>query len=142
MNKVILIGRITKNVELNQTQNGTAYVSNSIAVNRNYKNADGSISTDFINFVAYKSTAELMARYVNKGDRIGLTGSWNVRSYQNQQGQTQYVNELLVENIEFLQDKPQPQQQRYQQPNNPFQQQTQQPQQQSYASFNESDLPF
>lgn len=140
MNKVILIGRITKDIELNQTQNGTAFVSNSIAVNRNYKNSDGSISTDFINFVAYRTNAELIANYVKKGDRIGLTGSWNVRSYQNQQGQTQYVNELLVENIEFLQDKPQQKNQP-----NPFQQ-PQQPQKQqgqhSYASTFEDNLPF
>lgn len=138
MNKVILIGRITKDIELNQTQNGTAFVSNSIAVNRNYKNSDGSIATDFINFVAYRTNAELIANYVKKGDRIGLTGSWNVRSYQNQQGQTQYVNELLVENIEFLQDKPQQKNQP-----NPFQQPQQpQKQQHSYASTFEDNLPF
>lgn len=105
MNKVILIGNIVKDIELRQTQAGTSVVVNTIAVRRNFKNQTGEYESDFINFVAYRTTAELLVQYFTKGDKIGLTGRWQNRSYKNQNDQTVYVSELIVEDIEFLQTK-------------------------------------
>ena len=105
MNKVILIGNLVKDNELRQTQTGTNVVTNSIAVRRNYKNQAGEYDSDFINFVAYRTTADLLTQYFKKGDKIGLSGRWQNRTYQNQAGQTIYVSELIVEDIEFIQQK-------------------------------------
>lgn len=105
MNKVILIGNIVKDVELRQTQSGTSVVANTIAVRRNFKNQAGEYESDFINFIAYRTTAELITQYFTKGDKIGLTGRWQNRTYKNQNDQTVYVSELIVEDIEFLQTK-------------------------------------
>lgn len=105
INKVILIGRLTKNPELASTQSGTTYVMNSIAVNRNYTNQNGDREADFINFVAYRTTAELISKYFVKGDRIGLEGRLQVRSYTDRDGNNRTATEVIVESIEFLQDK-------------------------------------
>lgn len=114
INKVILIGRLTKETEMKVTPNGTEVLQNSIAVTRNYKNKEGNYDVDFINFVAYRVHAKLIADYFHKGDGIALTGSWTTRSYQNQNGQTINVNELTVDGVEFLptrKQEPKPQQQ-------------------------------
>lgn len=118
MNKCILIGRITKDVELKKTPTDVSVVSNTIAVTRNFK-TNGEYESDFINFVAYRTTADLITKYCKKGDRIGLTGRWQNRSYDNQNGVKVYVSELIVEDIEFLQEKKEPKQEEPKQ-NNPF----------------------
>lgn len=105
MNKVILIGNIVKDIELKQTQSGTSVVANTIAVRRNFKNQTGEYESDFINFIVYRTTAELIVQYFTKGDKIGLIGRWQNRTYKNQNDQTVYVSELIVEDIEFLQTK-------------------------------------
>ena len=115
MNQVILIGRLSKDVTIRQTQDGSAVASGTIAVQKKYKNKDGEYEANFINFVAFKTTADLIARYFQKGDRIGLVGTWENRTYQAQDGTTRYVSEVFVENIEFLQEK------REQQGNNQYQ---------------------
>lgn len=151
MNKVILIGRLTKQPELYLSQNGTEIVSNSIAVNRNYKNQDGGYDVDFINIVAYRNNAKLIADHCQKGDKIGVTGSIQVRAYTTRDGGTNYVTEIIVDGIEFLQNRTQqaptplpkvaPQQ-------NPFNQAQSKPKETSYASYdvnndlNMEDLPF
>lgn len=105
MNKVILIGRLTQEHRYQQTQSGVSILSNTIAVQRPFKNQEGNYEADFINFVAYRSTADLINKWFVKGDRIGLEGRWQKRNYTNQQGETRYVDELVVENIEFLQER-------------------------------------
>lgn len=105
INKIILIGRLTKNPELASTQSGTTYVMNSIAVNRNYTNQNGEREADFINFIAYRTTAELISKYFIKGDRIGLEGRLQVRNYTDRDGNNRTASEVIVESIEFLQDK-------------------------------------
>lgn len=105
MNKIILIGRLTKNPELSSTQSGTTYLMNSIAVNRNYTNQNGEREADFINFIAYRATAELISKYFIKGDRIGLEGRLQVRNYTDRDGNNRTASEVIVESIEFLQDK-------------------------------------
>ncbi len=107
MNKVILVGRLTKEPELRQMPNGESVLANAIAVNRDYTNQQGEREADFINFVAFRNTAERINKYVRKGYRLGLEGRWQRRSYVNNNNQTVYVDELIVEKVEFLQDKPQ-----------------------------------
>ena len=105
MNKIILIGRIVNDTELKVLNNGTNYVQGTIAVNRNYKNSEGNYEADFIDFSAFGLTAELINKYFVKGDRIGIIGRLQSRSYTNQQGQKIIVREVIVENVEFLQEK-------------------------------------
>ena len=107
MNKVILIGRLVKEPELRQTNSGDAVLINAIAVNRDYTNQQGEREADFINFVAYRNTAELIAKYIRKGHRLALEGRWQRRSYvnYNNNNQTVYVDELIVEKMDFIQDK-------------------------------------
>lgn len=106
MNQVILIGNLTKTHETKILENTeTKVLSNSIAVRRDFKNAKGEYETDFINFVAFNQTAELIEKYFAKGDRIGLIGRWQVRRYTAQDGTNRTINELIVTNIEFLQNR-------------------------------------
>ena len=107
MNKVILIGRTTANVELRQTTAGISAVEFSIAVKRSFKSANGEYESDFLNCVAFKNTAELISKYVNKGDMVCVVGRIQTRSYTNKEGRKIYVTEIVVEEVEFLQSKKQ-----------------------------------
>ena len=107
MNKVIIIGRNTKEIELRQTTAGTSAVEFSVAVKRTFKNASGEYESDFINCVAFKNTAELISRYVNKGDMVCVVGRIQTRNYTNKEGKKIYVTEVVVEEVEFLQSKKQ-----------------------------------
>lgn len=105
MNKVILIGRVTKDIELKTTRNGKSVVSFTLAVNKDYKNANGEYDADFINCVAYEQRAETISRYVKKGDKFAVFGSINTRSYEREDGSTAYVTEIKVDGFEFLESK-------------------------------------
>ena len=107
MNKILIIGRNTKAVELRQTPSGTSVVEFSVAVNRTFKNANGERESDFFNCIAYNKTAELISKYVNKGDQVGIEGRLQTRNYTTTEGKKVYVTEIIVENIEFLQAKKQ-----------------------------------
>lgn len=105
MNKVILIGRNTKDIELKQTTAGTSVAEFSIAVRRAFKNANGENESDFFNCVAFSKLAETISRYVKKGDQVGVDGRLQTRNYTNKDGKKVYVTEIIVENVEFLQTK-------------------------------------
>ena len=105
MNKAILVGRNVKEIELRATTSGTSVTAFTIAVNRDFKNANGETEADFINCVAYGKTAELLSKYVKKGDRLAVEGRIQVRNYDNQEGKKVYVTEVIVQNIEFLETK-------------------------------------
>ena len=105
MNKVILIGRTTKQIELRTTTTGTSVANFSLAVTRNFKNAMGEYESDFFNCIAFGKLAETISKYVNKGDKLGVEGRLQARSYQNSEGKNVYVTEVIIENIEFLQAK-------------------------------------
>ena len=107
MNKVVIIGRTTKDIEIKATSTGTSVVEFSVAVRRNFKNANGENESDFFNCVAYSKLAETIGRYVKKGDMIGLDGRLQTRSYTNREGKKVYVTEIIAENVEFLQTKKQ-----------------------------------
>ena len=110
MNKAIIIGRNTKDIELRQTNSGSSAVEFSIAVKRTFKNANGDYESDFFNCVAFSKLAETISRYVKKGDMIGVEGRLQTRNYTNREGNKVYVTEIIVENIEFLQAKKQDEQ--------------------------------
>ena len=107
MNKVIEIGRAVRDVELKQTNSGTAVAEFGIAVKREFKSANGEYESDFFNCVSYGKTAELISKYVKKGDMFGIEGKLQTRNYTNKEGRKVYVTEIIVEKVEFLQSKKQ-----------------------------------
>lgn len=107
MNKVILSGNLTKDPELKTTMNGTKVCSACVAVQREYKEQDGTYTTDFINFVAWRGQADYLTSYGHKGDRIELVGRWQTRSYENANGQSVRVDEVQVESLSVFSKKPQ-----------------------------------
>ena len=117
MNKVELIGRLTKEPEIRLTSNQTQFCNFTIAVDRRFKDANGQRQADFINCVAWKQTAVFIQKYFHKGNRIGLTGSIQTRSFDDQNGQKRFVTEVIVEEVEFVESQPaQPQPQTQQEP--------------------------
>ena len=105
MNKVILIGRLTKDPELKTTSNGLSTVSFSLAVQRPFTNQNGEREADFINCVAWRKQAENIAKYCNKGSQVAAEGRISTRSYDAQDGTKRYVTEVLAENVQFLSSK-------------------------------------
>lgn len=105
LNRVVLIGRLTKDPELRYTQNGVAVASFTLAVDRTYKNAQGEKETDFIPCVVFRQLAELCANYLAKGKLAAIDGRIQVRSYEGQDGQRRWVTEVLGENVRFLSPK-------------------------------------
>ena len=106
MNKVLLTGRLVKDCELMKTDSGTSVTKNSVAVRRDFKNSNGEYDTDFIDFVAFGTTAEYLASYGKKGNYIELVGRWQVRTYQRKDGSTAYVHEVVVENASTFSTQP------------------------------------
>lgn len=105
MNKVFLIGRLTNNIELRYTEKKLPIATFSIAINRDYKNADGEYETDFINCKAFQMTAELIGKYTKKGDLIAIDGSLRTNSYEDKEGNKKRSTEVLVSTVQFLQQK-------------------------------------
>ena len=105
MNRAILVGRITKDIELKKTGSGSSVVNFTIAINRTYTNAQGERETDFINCVAWGRTADNMATYIGKGSLIGVDGRIQTRTYDNSAGQKIYVTEIFADNVQFLESK-------------------------------------
>lgn len=101
MNNCSFVGRITKDTELKFSQSGTAFIRFTIAVQRDFKNAQGQYEADFINCIAYKGRAELIGKHFNKGSQIALTGSIRTGSYDAQDGTKRYTTELLVGGVGF-----------------------------------------
>ncbi len=105
MNKVFLIGRLTRDPELRYTGNNTAVASFSIAVNRNFANAQGEREADFINIVVWRKQAENVKNYLSQGSQVAIDGRIQTRSYDDQNGQKRYVTEVVADNVEFLGSK-------------------------------------
>ena len=103
-NLVVLTGRLTADPELKTTPSGVSVTSFSIAVNRNYKQGEEQ-KTDFINIVAWRSTAEFICRYFKKGTLIGIEGSIQTRKYQDNNGNNRYVFEVVANNVQFVESK-------------------------------------
>ena len=104
MNKVQLVGRLTRDPELRTTGNGVSVCSFTVAVNRRFRNAQGEYEADFINCVAWRQSAELLAKYFSKGRMVGVVGSIQTRNYE-KDGQRVYVTEVSVEEIHFVESR-------------------------------------
>ncbi|MDB7979532.1 single-stranded DNA-binding protein [Faecalicoccus pleomorphus] len=104
INRVVLVGRLTKDPELRKTQSGTSVVSFSLAVNRRVQ-TPGQPDADFINCVAWNRLADLMCQYLHRGSLIGVEGRIQTRNYENNQGQRVYVTEVVADNVQFLEPK-------------------------------------
>lgn len=105
INSVCLVGRLTRDPELRYTPSNVAVATFSLAVNRNFKDANGERETDFINCVIWRQQAENLANWAKKGALIGITGRIQTRSYENQQGQRVYVTEVVAENFQMLESR-------------------------------------
>ncbi|MBT0903772.1 single-stranded DNA-binding protein [Streptococcus infantarius subsp. infantarius] len=152
MNNVNLIGRLTKAPELKQTASNTSVLTGTLAVNRTFKNQNGEREADFINIVAWRQTADIIAQYCGKGSQIGVTGRIQTRNYENQQGQRVYVTEVVAEHVDLLDSKSDNQQSNFQNQGN-FQNSQRQNANNSYQNQNnnsnsnpmdisDDDLPF
>ena len=104
INRVILVGRVTKDPVLRKTPNGTSVVSFTLAVNRNIKK-EGQPEADFINCVAWNKTADFMAQYVRKGALLGVEGRIQTRNYDDKNGKRVYVTEVVADSVQFLESK-------------------------------------
>lgn len=102
MNKVFLIGRLTRDPELRYTGNNTAVASFSLAVNRNFTNQAGEREADFINIVVWRKQAENVKNYLSQGSQVAIDGRLQTRSYDDNNGQKRYVTEVIADNVEFL----------------------------------------
>jgi len=102
LNKVILIGRLTKDPDIKVTNTGNPVGSFTLAVNRNYASANGEKEADFINCVCFRKLAEIVGQYVKKGSLISVEGRISTRTYDGQDGQKRYVTEVICDNVVFL----------------------------------------
>ena len=145
INNVVLAGRLTRDPELKYTTTGTATATFTLAVTRDFNNANGEKESDFINCVVWRKTAETLANYAKKGSLIDVIGRVQTRSYENQQGQKVYVTEVVVEKFHFLEKRDSGQAQRATnntQTNQSSANQTRDPFAGSSIDLTDDDLPF
>lgn len=128
MNRVILVGRLTKDPYLRYTPNGVPVASFTLAINRTFTNQQGEREADFINCVVWRKPAENAANFLKKGSFAGVDGRIQTRSYEGQDGKRVYVTEVQAESVQFLE------------PKNSNNQRSQEPQQQPYTRIDED--PF
>lgn len=143
LNRVVLVGRLTKDVELRYTPNGVAVGNFTMAVNRPFGNQEGKKEADFINCVVWRKQAENTANYTSKGNLIGIDGRLQTRSYENSEGKKVFITEVVCDSVQFLepkkdgqQPKPQPNNQTNQFSNDPFADNG------KPIEINDDDLPF
>ncbi|MCP1286285.1 single-stranded DNA-binding protein [Mammaliicoccus sciuri] len=169
INRVVLVGRLTKEPEYRVTPSGVQVATFTLAINRTFTNQNGERQADFINCVVFRTPAENVNKYLNKGNLAGVEGRIQSRSYEKNEGKRVFVTEVICDSVQFLEPKSnnqhqsnyQPpqynqqqgyQQQNYQQPNNyqqPQNNQYQAPQQHNPFTnangpidINDDDLPF
>src|SRR5690625_3876990 len=102
LNRIVLIGRLTRDPELRYTSNGIAVTSFSLAVDRSFTNRQGERETDFINIVTWRGLAETCANYLKKGRLTAVEGRLQIRNYENNEGRRIYVSEVVADNVRFL----------------------------------------
>ena len=121
INRVILVGRLTKDPEYRQTPSGVSVATFTLAVNRSFTNSQGEREADFINVVVFRKQAENVNKYLSKGSLAGVDGRIQSRSYENTEGQRVFVTEVVADSVQFMDSKGSNQQ------NNQSQQQGQAP---------------
>lgn len=104
INRVVLVGRVTKDLELRKTRSGTSVVYFTLAVNRSSKKSDQP-DVDFVNCVVWSKAAENLVKYQGKGSLLGVEGRIQTRNYENQRGQKVYVTEVVASSIAFLESR-------------------------------------
>ena len=115
-NRVVLIGRLTKDPDLKYSESNLPVLRFTIAVNRTFTDQNGQRQADFINCVAFRKQAENMARFLGRGSQIAVEGRIQTRNYQGKDGNTVYVTEVVAESVQFLESKNSP----YSRQNNGF----------------------
>ena len=105
MNKVILIGNLTRDPELTETPSGVEVCRFAIAVSRDYANADGTRETDFFNITVWRGRAETCGKYLKKGNKVAVIGSLQTRSYEDKDGVKRNVTDIVANEVEFLTPK-------------------------------------
>lgn len=105
LNKVCLVGRLTRDPELRYLGNGTPVANFTLAVNRTFKNRNGERDADFINIVVWRKQAENCANYIGKGSLVSIAGRIQTRSYDGADGQRRYVTEVVADEVQFLDSK-------------------------------------
>lgn len=105
LNKITLIGRLTKDVEMRTTQNGTAVATFTVACERNFKGQDGEKETDFIPIIVWKGLAETCNRFLAKGKMVAVAGRLQIRNYEDKEGKRRTVAEVVAEDVQFLTPK-------------------------------------
>ncbi len=102
MNKVFLIGNLTRDPELTLTANNVSVCKFTVAVSRNYTSADGTREADFLPIVCWRAQAENCGRYLRKGSKVGICGSIRTRNYEANDGTRRYVTEINADEVQFL----------------------------------------
>lgn len=105
MNKVILIGNLTKDPELSTTSNGTSVCKFDIAVQRRFENANGEREADFFKIIAWRGLADNCGKFLSKGKKAAVVGSLQTRTYDDKDGVKRYVTEIVADEVEFLSPK-------------------------------------
>ncbi|MRF37163.1 single-stranded DNA-binding protein [Staphylococcus sp. KY49P] len=105
INRVVLVGRLTKDPEFRTTPSGVSVATFTLAVNRTFTNAQGEREADFINCVVFKKQAENVNKYLFKGHLAGVDGRIQSRSYENQEGRRIFVTEIVTDSVQFLEPK-------------------------------------
>ncbi len=105
MNKVILVGNLTRDPELSETPSGVAVCRFAIAVSRDYANSDGTRETDFFNITVWRGRAEVCGNYLKKGSKVAIVGSLQTRSYEDKDGIKRNVTDVVANEVEFLSPK-------------------------------------
>lgn len=104
MNRVVLVGRLTKDPVLRKTANGVSVTSFTLACTRRFKQ-EGQPDADFINTVTWNKTADIVSQYTHKGSLVGVEGRIQTRSYDDQSGKRVYVTEVVADSVQFLESK-------------------------------------
>ena len=105
MNKVILIGNLTKEPEITTTNNGVSVCRFTLAISRRYANAEGERETDFINIVVWRTLADNCHKFLKKGSKTAVVGNLQSRSYDANDGTKRYITEVVAEEVEFISTK-------------------------------------
>lgn len=105
INRVVLVGRLTKDPKFRTTQSGVSIANFTLAINRNFKNKDNETDCDFINCVVFRKQAENVNNYLSKGQLAGIDGRIQSRSYENKEGNRVFVTEVVCDSVQFLEPK-------------------------------------
>lgn len=105
LNRVVLVGRLTRDPDLRYTPNGVAVANFTLAVNRPFTNQQGNRDADFINCVVWRRPAENLANYMKKGNLVGVDGRLQSRSYEGQDGKMVYITEVVADSVQFLESR-------------------------------------